>query len=281
MKRAIDRLVGRVRPQDPRDRPGPRLDRGRRAPLLRHRGQPRQGALAHRACTRRAGIKKERILIKLAVDVGGHPRRRDPREGRHPLQPDAPLRDAPGRRVRRGEGHAHLAVRRPHPRLVQEVDRQGELRAGRGPGRGVVTEIYNYYKKYGHKTEVMGASFRNMGEITELAGCDLLTIAPSLLAELEKATGELPKQARRRQGEGDGHPEDHDGRGGLPQGPRGRPHGQRQAGRGHRRASRRPSTASRSSSASASPRSSYGNLGGDVCSDRVSFVRHLSARPAL
>lgn len=62
------------------------------------------------------------------------------------------------------------------------------------PGVVSVTKIYNYYKKHGHKTEVMGASFRNMGEITELAGCDLLTIAPSLLAELEKATGELPRK---------------------------------------------------------------------------------------
>jgi transaldolase len=53
------------------------------------------------------------------------------------------------------------------------------------PGVQSVTKIYNYYKKHGHKTEVMGASFRNIGEIIELAGCDLLTIAPNLLAELQ------------------------------------------------------------------------------------------------
>jgi transaldolase len=52
------------------------------------------------------------------------------------------------------------------------------------PGVISVTEIYTYYKKYGHKTEVMGASFRNTGEILELAGCDLLTISPNLLQEL-------------------------------------------------------------------------------------------------
>ena len=52
------------------------------------------------------------------------------------------------------------------------------------PGVISVTKIYNYYKKFGYKTEVMGASFRNKGEILELAGCDLLTIAPALLAEL-------------------------------------------------------------------------------------------------
>ncbi|MDO8846638.1 MAG: transaldolase [Methylicorpusculum sp.] len=62
------------------------------------------------------------------------------------------------------------------------------------PGVVSVTSIYNYYKKFGYKTEVMGASFRNVGEITELAGCDLLTIAPSLLAELHETEGELPRK---------------------------------------------------------------------------------------
>lgn len=62
------------------------------------------------------------------------------------------------------------------------------------PGVKSVTTIYNYYKKFGYKTVVMGASFRNTGEITELAGCDLLTIAPKLLGELEASTAELPKK---------------------------------------------------------------------------------------
>ncbi len=62
------------------------------------------------------------------------------------------------------------------------------------PGVLSVTEIYNYYKKFAYNTEVMGASFRNIGEITELAGSDLLTIAPSLLAELQAAEGELPRK---------------------------------------------------------------------------------------
>jgi transaldolase len=62
------------------------------------------------------------------------------------------------------------------------------------PGVVSVTEIYNYYKKFGFKTEVMGASFRNLGEITELAGCDLLTIAPALLAELQATEGDLPRK---------------------------------------------------------------------------------------
>lgn len=62
------------------------------------------------------------------------------------------------------------------------------------PGVLSVTEIYNYYKKFDYKTEVMGASFRNIGEITELAGSDLLTIAPSLLDELQNTQGELPRK---------------------------------------------------------------------------------------
>jgi transaldolase len=62
------------------------------------------------------------------------------------------------------------------------------------PGVLSVTQIYNYYKKFGYNTEVMGASFRNIGEITELAGSDLLTIAPSLLAELQATEAELPRK---------------------------------------------------------------------------------------
>ncbi|MCC5639380.1 transaldolase [Nostoc sp. CHAB 5844] len=62
------------------------------------------------------------------------------------------------------------------------------------PGVVSVTTIYNYYKKFGYKTEVMGASFRNVGEITELAGSDLLTISPSLLGELQATIGELPRK---------------------------------------------------------------------------------------
>jgi transaldolase len=57
-----------------------------------------------------------------------------------------------------------------------------------------VTKVYNYYKHFGYKTVVMGASFRNIGEIEELAGCDLLTISPQLLGELESTQGELPRK---------------------------------------------------------------------------------------
>jgi transaldolase len=62
------------------------------------------------------------------------------------------------------------------------------------PGVISVTSVYNYYKKFGYKTQVMGASFRNIGEIEELAGCDLLTISPQFLAELEATQDELPRK---------------------------------------------------------------------------------------
>jgi transaldolase len=62
------------------------------------------------------------------------------------------------------------------------------------PGVLSARRIYNYYKRHGFKTEVMGASFRNVGEIVELAGCDLLTIAPKLMAELEQLEGTLQRK---------------------------------------------------------------------------------------
>ncbi len=66
--------------------------------------------------------------------------------------------------------------------------------AAEDPGVVSVREIYAYYKKFGHATEVMGASFRNVGEIQELAGCDLLTISPQLLAELKASTAPLARK---------------------------------------------------------------------------------------
>ncbi len=69
-----------------------------------------------------------------------------------------------------------------------------EFAPAEDPGVISVKEIYSYYKKFGHATEVMGASFRNVGEITELAGCDLLTISPNLLAELQKTDAPLTRK---------------------------------------------------------------------------------------
>jgi transaldolase len=67
-----------------------------------------------------------------------------------------------------------------------------DFEAAEDPGVLSVTKIYNYYKQHGYNTVVMGASFRNTGEILELAGCDRLTISPQLLEELENASGDVP-----------------------------------------------------------------------------------------
>jgi transaldolase len=69
-----------------------------------------------------------------------------------------------------------------------------EFAPAEDPGVLSVKEIYAYYKKFGYATEVMGASFRNVGEIQELAGCDLLTISPQLLGELQQSTALLPRK---------------------------------------------------------------------------------------
>ncbi len=69
-----------------------------------------------------------------------------------------------------------------------------DIAAEDDPGVQSVTRIYNYYKKFGYGTQVMGASFRKVEQITGLAGCDLLTISPDLLDKLESATGELERR---------------------------------------------------------------------------------------
>ena len=69
-----------------------------------------------------------------------------------------------------------------------------DIPAKEDPGVMSVKNIYNYYKKYDYKTEIMGASFRNTGQITQLSGCDLLTISPDLLKELSLSAGTLKPQ---------------------------------------------------------------------------------------
>jgi transaldolase len=80
-------------------------------------------------------------------------------------------------------------------------ERGGDIPPADDPGVQSVTRIYNYYKKYGYQTQVMGASFRRVEQIVDLAGCDLLTISPDLLDALQKAPGEIspkltPEHAR-------------------------------------------------------------------------------------
>ncbi|AGH72685.1 transaldolase [Edwardsiella piscicida] len=71
---------------------------------------------------------------------------------------------------------------------------KSEFAPAEDPGVISVTEIYNYYKQHGYETVVMGASFRNVGEILELAGCDRLTISPSLLKTLSESTGSVERK---------------------------------------------------------------------------------------
>lgn len=69
-----------------------------------------------------------------------------------------------------------------------------EIPPDQDPGVASVTSIYNYYKKFAYKTQVMGASFRNVNQIVRLAGCDLLTISPELLDQLERTEGTLDRK---------------------------------------------------------------------------------------
>jgi transaldolase len=70
-------------------------------------------------------------------------------------------------------------------------ERGGDIPADEDPGVSSVTRIYHYYKKFGYKTQIMGASFRRVDQIVRLAGCDLLTISPDLLEQMRKTEGEV------------------------------------------------------------------------------------------
>jgi len=69
-----------------------------------------------------------------------------------------------------------------------------DIPRGEDPGVASVTRIYNYYKKFGYETQVMGASFRKTTQILDLAGCDLLTISPDLLQKLASSAGAVPRR---------------------------------------------------------------------------------------
>ena len=107
------------------------------------------------------------------------------------------------------------------------------------PGVHSVAQIYNYFKKFDYRTEVMGASFRNIGEITELAGCDLLTISPELLDELHKTEGTLTRKLSVETGQSPEAREDPSRREDLPLDAQRRRHGHRKAGRGNSQVRRR------------------------------------------
>ncbi|XP_015609122.1 probable transaldolase [Cephus cinctus] len=135
-----------------------------------------------------AGISKERVLIKLASTWEGIQAAKE-LEDKYGIHCNLTLLFSFGQAVACAEAGVTLIspfVGRILDWYVANTD-QKSFDAKEDPGVISVTKIYNYYKKFDYKTVVMGASFRNIGEIRELAGCDLLTISPKLLEELEKS----------------------------------------------------------------------------------------------
>jgi len=141
----------------------------------------------------KAGISRERILVKLASTWEGIKAAEIlEKEGIHC---NMTLLFGLHQAIAAAEAHATLIS--PFVGRILDwykKDTGKDYVGADDPGVQSVTTIYNYYKKFGYKTVVMGASFRNTGEIIELAGCDLLTIAPKLLDELMHAEGHLEKK---------------------------------------------------------------------------------------
>lgn len=138
-----------------------------------------------------AGISRKRVLIKLAATWEGIQAAQElEKEGIHC---NLTLIFSFGQAV----ACAQAGVRLISPFVGRILDWHKKDRGvesiapDKDPGVLSVKKIYNYFKKYDYKTQVMGASFRNIGEITELAGCDLLTISPNLLKELEETQDTL------------------------------------------------------------------------------------------
>ena len=156
-------------------------------------------ARAHRiiGLYERAGIASERVLIKVASTWEGIAAAGElEREGIHC---NLTLLFSFPQAVACGEAKVTLIspfVGRIHDWYKKQAGAQWSEAAMAGPndpGVQSVARIYNHYKHFGIRTEVMGASFRNVGQILALAGCDLLTISPELLAQLQSATGAVPR----------------------------------------------------------------------------------------
>ncbi len=141
----------------------------------------------------KAGIGKERILIKIASTWEGiRAAEKLEKEGIHC---NLTLLFGMHQAVACAEAGVTLIspfVGRIYDFYVKKNNR--DYAPTEDPGVVSVTSIYEYFKHFGYRTEVMGASFRNLGEITELAGCDLLTISPKLLQELAAKEGEVPRK---------------------------------------------------------------------------------------
>ncbi|PFX28318.1 transaldolase-like [Stylophora pistillata] len=148
-----------------------------------------------------AGISKERILIKLSTTWEGvEAARKLEEEGIHC---NMTLLFSFAQAVACAEAGVTLIspfVGRILDWHVKNTDSK-EFQPADDPGVKSVTAIYNYYKKFGYKTVVMGASFRNTGQITELAGCDLLTISPSLLEKLSNSSEKISQKLSKDEAE--------------------------------------------------------------------------------
>lgn len=139
-----------------------------------------------------AGISKERILIKLSSTWEGIQAGKELEE-KYGIHCNMTLLFSFAQAVACAEAGVTLIspfVGRILDWYVKNTD-QKTYEPLEDPGVISVTKIYNYYKKFGYKTVVMGASFRNTGEIIALAGCDLLTIGPSLLEQLAESKAEV------------------------------------------------------------------------------------------
>ena len=140
-----------------------------------------------------AGVPRERVLIKLASTWEGTVAAKElEKEGIHC---NMTLLFCLAQAIACAEAKATLIS--PFVGRILDWYKKSEGRdfsPSEDPGVSSVTDIYDYFKHFDYPTQVMGASFRNSGEILELAGCDLLTIAPELLEELSKAEGSVDKK---------------------------------------------------------------------------------------
>jgi transaldolase len=140
------------------------------------------------------GISKDRVLIKIASTWEGI-KAAEILQSQHGINCNLTLMFSLVQAIAGAEAGAFLIS----PFVGRILDwykaaMKKDFAPAEDPGVASVKDIYNYYKKYGYKTIVMGASFRNKGEITELAGCDYLTIAPALLEELFNSDAPVPKK---------------------------------------------------------------------------------------
>ncbi len=136
-----------------------------------------------------AGVGRERILDQGREHVGRHPRGRATRARRHPLQSHAAVQLCAGRGVRGRGRHADLALRRPHLRLVQEVARRRRHRRRRGSRRASVPASTSTTRSSAIARRSWARASARRRRSPDLAGCDLLTISPDLLQQLEATPG--------------------------------------------------------------------------------------------